>query len=73
MMKKQMTICMTGLLAWMTTVSAKPLEDFEPGTSYSGPGTIQVDPDDAANKVLLLVGGEVTTFIPSAFRGTVTV
>ena len=72
MMKKQMTLCVAGLLAWMTTVSAKPLEDFEEGTSYSGPGTIQADPDDAANKVLLLVGGEVATFIPSVFRGTVT-
>ena len=72
MMKKQMTVCMAGLLAWASTASAKTLEDFEPGSSYSGPGTIQVDPDDAANKVLLLAGGEVATFIPSAFRGTVT-
>lgn len=71
-MEKHMTVCMAGLLAWTLTVSAKPLEDFESGTSYSGAGTIQVDPDDAANKVLLLAGGEVATFIPSAFKGTVT-
>ncbi|RKX47682.1 MAG: hypothetical protein DRP64_00435 [Verrucomicrobia bacterium] len=53
-------------------VSAEVLEDFEPGTSYSGAGTIQVDPDDAGNHVLLLEGGEVATFIPLETAGTVT-
>ena len=72
MMRKTIAICIAGLLGGITTVSAEVLEDFEPGTSYSGMGTIQIDPDDAGNHVLLLEGGEVATFIPSAFEGTVT-
>jgi len=74
-MKRNMNIgkiCMAGMLAWVATASAEMLEDFEPGTSYSGAGTVQADPDNAGNQVLALVPGEVATFIPSTFVGTVT-
>jgi len=72
MIKKHMTVFMAGTVAWATAASAAMLEDFEPGTSYSGAGTLQADPLDAGNQVLLLAGGEVATFIPTAFEGTVT-
>lgn len=49
------------------------LEDFEPGTSYLGAGTIQLDPENAGNRVLHLASGEVATFIPLDVEGTLSV
>jgi hypothetical protein len=52
--------------AWMVT------EDFEPGTTYAGAGTLVPDPDNAANTVLSLGPGELTSFHPTVTTGTMT-
>lgn len=72
MTKKFITVGMAGILAWATAASAAMIEDFEPGTSYAGFGTLQADPLDAGNQVLNLAAWDIATFAPSAAAGTVT-
>ena len=72
MINKFITVGMAGMLAWATVASAAMIEDFEPGTSYSGHGTLQADPLDAGNQVLHLAGWDVATFAPLGTAGTVT-
>ena len=72
MTKKFITVGAAGILAWATAASAAMIEDFEPGTSYAGFGTLQADPLDAGNQVLNLAAWDIATFAPSAAAGTVT-